>query len=460
FHGRQSELSAIVKLCSEASPRIAILGGGGMGKTSLARAALHHPDIAAKYQRRVFVECDSATTRLELAALIGSHIGLHPGKDLTKPVVKYFTTEGPCLLILDNLETPWEPPHSRSGVEEFLSLLTDVMHLALIITMRGAERPAKVRWTHPFLPPLSPLTNEAARQTFLDITDEPPNTATMNRLLRLTDNMPLAVDLIAHLVDYEGSSNVLTRWETERTALLSEGHDRRSSVDASIEISLSSPRITSLPGAKDLLSLLSALPDGLSDAELTQSMLPIPDLLTCKTTLLRTSLAYMDNKMRLKSLSPIRQYMDRTYPPSQSLIEPLQKHFHLLLQLYHRFVGSQSQIRHISVNLGNIQGILTRSLNANNQNIADAIECTIAFSGFTRHFGQGRNALMDNLPPLFPKPCDHKLEAAYIAEVFRGTLDSPVVNPEELVEQAAFHFSEYKNPASEGNLDPSRSYPI
>jgi hypothetical protein len=106
--------------------------------------------------------------------------------------------------------------------------------------MRGAERPAKVHWTHPFLMPLQPLSDEAVQETFTEITDIVHTKEEINRILQLTDNMPLAVDLIAHLSDYEGLSNVLTRWETEKTALLSVGHDRRSNLDASIELSLSS----------------------------------------------------------------------------------------------------------------------------------------------------------------------------------------------------------------------------
>jgi hypothetical protein len=90
--------------------------------------------------------------------------------------------------------------------------------------------------------------------------------------------MPLVVDLIAHLSDYEGLSNVLARWDTERTALLSVGYDRRSNLDASIQLSISSPQITS--NSKELLSLLLILPDGLSDAELVQSKLPIPNILS------------------------------------------------------------------------------------------------------------------------------------------------------------------------------------
>jgi Cdc6-like AAA superfamily ATPase len=42
FHGRDSELSHILELFSQGPPKIAILGAGGMGKTSLARAVIHN----------------------------------------------------------------------------------------------------------------------------------------------------------------------------------------------------------------------------------------------------------------------------------------------------------------------------------------------------------------------------------------------------------------------------------
>jgi hypothetical protein len=106
-----------------------------MGKTSLAKVILHYPQTLEKFQHRFFVSAESATTSVELAALIGLHVGLKPGTDLTKPVVQYLLHKPSCLLILDNLETVWEPIQSRGGIEEFLSLLTEVKHLALLVCL-------------------------------------------------------------------------------------------------------------------------------------------------------------------------------------------------------------------------------------------------------------------------------------------------------------------------------------
>ncbi|KAJ7127305.1 P-loop containing nucleoside triphosphate hydrolase protein [Mycena crocata] len=172
FYGREAELAHILNLFEEKAPSIAILGPGGMGKTSLTKAVLHHPQIIKKFEEhRFFVACDSASTKVDLVFLIGAHLGLKPGKDLSRLIIQ-FLSQYPCLLILDNLETVWDPIESQRDVEEFLSVLTDVEHMALLITMWGAEKPHKVHWTHPLIPQLKPLTQDAARQIFIAIADD------------------------------------------------------------------------------------------------------------------------------------------------------------------------------------------------------------------------------------------------------------------------------------------------
>ncbi|KAJ7034105.1 P-loop containing nucleoside triphosphate hydrolase protein, partial [Mycena alexandri] len=331
FHGRNSQLADILRLFRQGTPRIAILGAGGMGKTSLARIVVHHEEITIKYHgNRFFVTCDTASSKPELAGLIGAHLGLKPGPDLTRVVLQHFSSSPPTLLILDNLETVWESPKSRKEIEEFLSVLTDINSLALVITMRGAERPSKVQWTRPFLLPLPPLAQDAARKMFIDIADDKHSLEEVDQVLGLTDNMPLSISLLAHLVDVEGCPEILSRWETEKTSLISEGYDKGSNLELSISLSLSSPRIASMPNSRDLLALLSVLPNGLSDVELKQTEFPIKDILGCRAALLCTALVYTDDHKRLKALVPIREYMGRQFPPTDQMIQPLLKHFHEL----------------------------------------------------------------------------------------------------------------------------------
>jgi AAA+ superfamily predicted ATPase len=135
FHGRESEISHILHLFNTGIPKIAILGAGGMGKTSLAQAVLHHPGIITRVaQNRFFVACSSATTKIELVNMIGAHLGLKPGKDQTKEVLQYFANNPPSLLILDELEALWEPASLRGNIEELLALLTGVENLALMVS--------------------------------------------------------------------------------------------------------------------------------------------------------------------------------------------------------------------------------------------------------------------------------------------------------------------------------------
>src|ERR1700761_407173 len=136
FHGRESELSDIRQLFTNNAPRIAILGAGGMGKTNLARAVLHHPEISHKYgECQIFVACDVASTMAELVSLIANYLGLKLGENPPQQIIDHFASRPPILLILDNLETVWESPGSRKEVEDFLALLTDIQHLALIVSL-------------------------------------------------------------------------------------------------------------------------------------------------------------------------------------------------------------------------------------------------------------------------------------------------------------------------------------
>ncbi|KAJ7715527.1 hypothetical protein B0H16DRAFT_1339699 [Mycena metata] len=410
-----------------------------MGKTSLAQAVLHHEEIVIKYQgNRFFVACDTAASKVELAGLIGAHLGMKPGNDLTQAVLFRLSEGSPTLLILDNLETVWEPAESRKEVEEFLSLLTDITSLALMITMRGAERPSKVQWTQPFLPSLEPLAQEAARKVFIAIAEDRHPMEEIDQVLSLTDNMPLSINLLAHAVDVEGTTAILSRWQREHTSVISEGYDRRSNLESSISLSLESPRIISAPQSQELLSLLSILPDGLSDVELKQSKFAIQDILDCKRALLRTALAYVDDHKQLKALVPIREYMAKFRPPTNEMIGPLFKHFQELLQVYVTDQGKQSAalyVERLTSNYTNILNIIQNGLHPGHPNLADSISCTSHFIRFSAATGNDAIPQMVKVINLLPHSEDHQAKASFTVRLFGDRQSHSVPHPEALIAQ-------------------------
>ncbi|KAJ7816036.1 hypothetical protein B0H13DRAFT_1923807 [Mycena leptocephala] len=367
FYGRETELSQIIHLFSQESPRIAILA-----------------------------------TKVELAGLIGHHLGLKAGRDLTRPVIQHLSRSPPTLLVLDNLETSWDFTECRNEIEEFLSLLTDVDHLALM---------------------------DAARKMFIDIADDGHDTQQIDRVLSLTDNMPLAISLLAHLVDEEGCSNVLSLWEEKKTSLISEGYDKRSNLDLSISLSLSSPRITSLPESQHLLSLLSILPDGLSGVDLVQSKLHIADILGCKSALIRTTLAYTDEHKRLKVLVPIRDPSSIIFSSYWTFIDRPMTGTNLVIR---RLANRIQLLEHLQ--------FTPEWLQHGHPDLVNIIYSVCYLNYFSLVTGRGKIALMDLIPDFLPQPPEHRLEAYFIDQLFSSISYHPGANPETLIAKALSHF--------------------
>ncbi|KAJ6591297.1 hypothetical protein DFH09DRAFT_1139222 [Mycena vulgaris] len=432
FHGRDTELQHIVSgLLHEVPSQIAILGTGGVGKSSLSLAALYHPDVAAKFRsERHFISCESAQSAEDIAAALFNHFTLEESGDITKAVLQYLSSrEGPCVVVLDNLETPWEYPGGRSAVEDLLSHLSAINTVYLVITMRGEERPGKVRWTRPFLRPLSPLSDLAARQVFRDITDAAESDAQLDELLRFTDNLPLAITLMASLVAFEGAAPVLERWNSERISMLSEGADKRSNLSTSITMSLSSPRLTAIPDALTLLSLLSVLPDGITDSTLTEMNLPLADVALCRVTLCRTSLAYVDHDRRLKALVPIREHMRAFHPSSPALISQLQEFFFNLVSLFcqkwARALGS-GLVQRLSSDLGNIHSLIAIALEED-EPPTETISCIIDLAHFTQITYLGSWDFLRSISGGVQNLSDPNLQGRYYIALSRnGAPDTPV----------------------------------
>ncbi|KAF7344831.1 CTLH domain-containing protein [Mycena venus] len=443
FCGRDAELADLVHILLANSPRVAILGPGGMGKTTLAMAALHHLSVVERYPERHFISCESANTFGDLVVNIALHLGPELSRQ-PKAIVRHFQKCGPCVVVLDNFETPWEPVESRAEVEELLSLLADIPSLALLVTMRGAERPTKVKWSRPFLAPLEPLSSSASREIFLAISDEPGSEeeSAFDELLDLSDSLPLAVALMAYIASFEGYSATLSRWKIENTALLSGGHDKRSNLEKSIALSFNSPRMSSSLNAKNLLALLSLLPDGIRVEDLMESRVPILNVRQCQSLLVGTSLAYVDINGRLKALSPIREYIRRVYAPAPTFSTPLRTYFQDLLGLWQsrHHIPSGYLAPKLTTYLGNITQLLLHGLSADEKSawigIGDSI---IILHKFSRMVLKGDSLLVQRIPDIIQTTGDAGLRWKYAAICLKPGPLLPA-DPDALVEEGARYF--------------------
>ncbi|KAJ7636522.1 hypothetical protein FB45DRAFT_447556, partial [Roridomyces roridus] len=456
FYGRDYELAQILTHLLGSEPaRILILGPGGMGKTTLATAALCDEAVSARYTSRHFISCESAYTTTDLLSSIALHLGLENSSRLGRHIVDHFVRSGPALLVLDNFETPWEPVEYRDKAEEFLASLADVSNLALIVTMRGAERP-KIKWNRPFLPPLEPISSFASRQIFFDIAEEPldEEEQALSELLDLSGSLPLAVSLMANIVSFEGYAGTLSRWQHEHTELISDGHSKRSNLEKSIILSLGSPRLLSEPYAKDLLSLLSLLPDGITEEELLASKVPVPRLASCRLALLRTSLAYMDVSRRLKALSPIREYMRRAHPPAPSLSTPVRIYLEQILSVWdvHQHLPSGNLAMRIVGSLGNMHSLMLQGLDEDKDPASWLVigKSITILNGFSKIMLKGTSPLLQRVPALIDATGDSLMRWRYAGQLLNRTTVRPTdYDAEALIEQGVRYFQTVQCPVGE-----------
>ncbi|KAJ7476534.1 hypothetical protein FB451DRAFT_1460628 [Mycena latifolia] len=425
FHGRDAELNDLVCSLLTESPRVAVLGPGGIGKTTLATAALHHAAIFKRYNHRHFISCESADATVDLVSIIGLHLGLEPSRQLSKAI---------------------EVSESRGGVEEFLSSLADVPSLGLLITMRGAERPGKVKWTRPFLPPLEPLALSASRQIFAEVADGPEigEESALEDLLDLSGGLPLATSLMASVAAFEGYTNTLSRWMLENTRLLSDGHDKRSNLDISISLSLGSPRISSSPETRNLLSLLSILPDGIMEEDLIICKVPLSNVPHSRALLIQTSLAYIDGGGRMKALSPIREYIKRVYPPPVSLSKPLRTYFQELFRIWdtRQELPSPDLVPKMVSCLGNINGLMLQGLIDDQAAMSDIGHSILTLNSFSRTMLKGSSSLTCHLPRVIEITGDSRLRWSYTCSYLTHSIPPIVMaDAERLIAEGFEHFN-------------------
>lgn len=396
---RDQELKSVVgMLLLEGSSRIAILGGGVIGKTTTALAALHNPYIAMRYSSRYFLSCESILSVEGLLTGILNILGIqsaHRNADNLGTICHSLQRPTKTVLCLDNFETPWEPSETRAKVEDILSTLASISNLTLIITLRGTQRPAKIAWTKPLLPPLDTLSlsgSEVIVQEIVGFMDDD-----IHRLLDSVDGVPLAVTLISYLIrDGEPPHSLWKRWPTERTKKIERGgDDPQSNLDASISLSIYSPRMRKDLEAIQILAALSLLPDGFpaSDGSLDalQTHTAAKNIHRSLQTLRSVALVTTDEKAghpRLRMLSPVRLFCQQslTKEVSQSLNGMTSYYIQIIKTAKYRYYIA-SLYASVQPEVKNIHAVFQKAFNEGYPDTESLINATIYVTSWSRYVG-------------------------------------------------------------------------
>ncbi|KAJ7453640.1 hypothetical protein B0H11DRAFT_1740983 [Mycena galericulata] len=258
FFGRESVVNDVASLLSrEDTSRVCITGVGGMGKTSVALAVVHSlavKDIFPNY--RFWVPCVEAKSADLLRRILYTQLRITADSyDSLDPLIKELnSSKERRLLLLDNFETPWLSGENQDKVTDILVRLTELPHIALIVTMASQFPPSEdsVEWQHC---PLPALDAAAARDTFQRLYPGTANAPKLNELLTAVGHIPLAITLMAADGKHSQATpkDLLKQWRKAGTGMNST-MDRR--------IGLSVQRVESYPEALELLSILSMLPAG------------------------------------------------------------------------------------------------------------------------------------------------------------------------------------------------------
>jgi tetratricopeptide (TPR) repeat protein len=284
FFGRDSELAHIIHIIFTSlgtrPAHIAILGPGGYGKSTLANAVLTHERVQEHFgDARYFVPCESIFSSGALLIELAKTLGVFDGAtDTLWSRISTRLNSKDCILCLDNFESPWDQDgDTRNSVEELLSRVAEIRHTTLLITMRGTVRPAQIQWTMPFLPPLMTLNCDAARQVWEHTADNYDKF--VEELTMAVDYVPLAVSLLAHLAQATSPQILLKLWNSEQTGFIYTGQaNRQSNLEYSIQLSIDSSRMRANPSAKELLGVLSMLPDGMHIKQVERFITVLPKI--------------------------------------------------------------------------------------------------------------------------------------------------------------------------------------
>jgi tetratricopeptide (TPR) repeat protein len=387
--GRDAEVAEVVATLLADKPQpLPILGGPGMGKTTIALTALHDKRVANRFGvHRWFIRCDGVKTRQELAAAIAQTMGIPISAEVEAAVLVELAAR-PSALLIDNAETPLDA--GKEEVVELIANLASIESLALIVTIRGQRRPPGITWRSTM--EAERLDPADAREVFVKVAGRPQfaNDADLDNLLKALDGMALAITLMARYAEaYETLESVWSNWQAKHTAMLREGAGRLANLNTSFDLSMA----VLSSEAQRLLSILAMLPDGVALIDLL-SVFAGPEEVAHE---LRNRALIFEEAKRLRMLAPLREYVAAAYPPSHEDQQRAVDRYLELATIEGRKLGTDGglgAVSRLAPEVGNVETMLLRSGIDEYKSVALAVYGWALFMRFT---GVGSTGVLETV---------------------------------------------------------------
>ena len=307
FFGRDELIDEVIELAENLKP-IALIGAGGIGKTSIALSVLHHDRIEKLFgHNRRFIRCDEfPTSRAHFLARLSEVIGAGVENPQNLASLRPCLSSNKVFIIIDNAESTLDPQGaSAREIYAIVHQLCQIKTVCLLITSRIRTVPPHC--TRPEIPTLS---MEAACDIFYDIYgDHDGRSDVINDLLRHLDFHALSITLLATTASHNDWSHgrLAKEWKTHRAQVLRT--DYNESLAASIDLSLNSPTFSKLgPHARGLLEVVAFFPQGVDEENLDQFFPTILDRQNIFDKFCVLSLTYRNDNF-ITMLAPLRDHL-------------------------------------------------------------------------------------------------------------------------------------------------------
>ena len=407
FFGRDELIQRVADL-AENLTSIALIGAGGIGKTSAVLTALHDDRIKERFgDNRWFLRCDqfpASHTHFprRLSKVIGA--GIENPEGLT-PLRGYLSSKD-MLIVLDNAESVLDAcGTSAQDIYAVVDKLSQFSNICLAITSRISTIPPHCETIE-----IPTLSTEAASETFYRIYKRSGQSDSIEDILKELDFHPLSVTLLATVAQQNqwDVRRLATRWGKQRTGVLHAQHLR--SLAATIELSLASLMFQELgPNARPLLETVAFFPQGMNEDNVGWLLPMVSDAPSVFDKFCTLSLTYRSNGF-VTMLAPLRDYLRPKDPMSSPFLNSIKERYFTRLSPNYIIPGEHSfdESRWIAsedVNLEYLLDILT-SIGTDSENVWDA--CTKSMDHLCWHksrlvvFGSKIEALPGGHPFKFP----------------------------------------------------------